>query len=270
MFKHFLIIFSLLIISSCSSTENTTDNNNQNVVPPPTNIQYEVVNTYIHDTSAYTQGLEFNTNGELIESTGLRGQSILHILDPKFSKTNKSVKLNAADFGEGTTLFNNKIYQLTWQEKKVYVYDAKTLKPLQELYWPYEGWGLSHNDTNLIVSTGGSDLYFVDPDNFQIKKTLGVYNNYGYVSNINELEFIEGKIYANIYGQDNIIIIDPNTGLVIGNMDFSNILAKMGVTKDPKSIDAGYVLNGIAYNSNKKTILITGKCWPKMIEIKIK
>ncbi len=263
-------LFLLIVLASCSSTENTTENTNQNIVTPPTNIQYEVVNTYLHDTSAYTQGLEFNTNGELIESTGLRGQSLLHILDTKYSKTNRTIKLSASDFGEGTTLFNNKIYQLTWQEKKVLVYDAKTLKFIQELYWPFEGWGLTHNDTSLIVSTGESNLYFVNPSTFEIKKTLGVFNNYGYVSNINELELIDGKIYANIYGQDNIIVIDPASGQVIGNLDLTNILSKIGVTKDPKTIDGGYVLNGIAYNPVKKTIIVTGKCWPKLIEIKLK
>jgi glutamine cyclotransferase len=263
-------ILILFVLASCSSTENTTDNTNQSVVASPSVLQYEVVNTYLHDTSAYTQGLEFNTNGELIESTGLRGQSILHILDTKFTKTNRSVKLSASDFGEGTTLFNNKIYQLTWQEKKVLVYDAKTLKFIQELYWPYEGWGLTHNDTSLIVSTGGSNLYYVNPATFEIIKTIGVFNNYGYVSNINELEFIDGKIYANIYGQDNIIVIDPVSGQVTGNLDLTNILAKIGVVKDPKTIDGGYVLNGIAYNHSKKTIIITGKCWPKLIEIKLK
>ena len=138
------------------------------------------------------------------------------------------------------------------------------------MYWQYEGWGLTHNDTALIVSTGGSDIYMVDPNTFAIKKTIGVYNNYGYVSNINELEYVDGKIFANIYGQNEVVVIDPATGQIINNINFSNLLAQAGVKYDPTTIDVGYVLNGIAYQEKSKSFYITGKCWPVMVEIKLK
>jgi glutamine cyclotransferase len=182
----------------------------------------------------------------------------------------KCGELSDAYFGEGTTLFKDKIYQLTWKEHKVFIYDVKTLKKVNELYWPYEGWGMTHDDTSIIVNTGGSNIYYVDPQNFSVKKTLGVFNNYGYVSNINELEYVEGKLYANVYMTDNIIQIDPLSGRVMGNLDLSNILIKVGINKDPKSKDTGNVLNGIAYHKLKNTFYITGKNWPVMIELKIR
>jgi glutamine cyclotransferase len=175
-----------------------------------------------------------------------------------------------AIFGEGITQFDHKIYQLTWKTKKVFVYDAKTLQKINEFNWPYEGWGLTHNDSSLIVSTGGSNIYFVDPNTFSIQRTLGVYNNYGYVSDINELEYVNGKIYANLYLHDNIIQIDPQTGLVTGNLDLSDILAKASAKYDPKTVNGGYVLNGIAYKKEAQSFFITGKCWPLMMEIKLK
>jgi glutamine cyclotransferase len=182
----------------------------------------------------------------------------------------KKVQLPVSEFGEGITVFKDKIYQLTWKENKVYVYDAKSLVKEKELYWPYEGWGLTHNDSSLIISTGGSNIYFVNPDNFAIQKTLGVYNQFGYVSDINELEYIDGKILANIYLTNDIIFIDPNSGQVKEMMNFDQLLAQANVKTDPSSIDPGYVLNGIAYHPTLKTIFITGKCWPIMAEIKIK
>jgi glutamine cyclotransferase len=180
------------------------------------------------------------------------------------------VKLDKEYFGEGTTLFKDKIYQLTWKTHKVFVYDAKTLKKTNELYWPYEGWGLTHNDSSLIVSTGESNIYFVNPIDFSIQKTLGVFNQYGYLSNINELEYVNGQLYANVYGRNEVVVIDPQTGQVKSSINFSNLLSQAGVKYDPLSIDAGYVMNGIAYHAGKKTFFITGKSWPVLVEIRLR
>jgi glutamine cyclotransferase len=264
------LILGLVLLSACSTTNNNTaENNASDAIAAPIPLQYEIVSIQKHDTSAYTQGLEWDGN-RLIEGTGNYGKSILHILDSNMNSIQKVNKLDKTDFGEGTTLFKGKIYQLTWKEHKVLVYDAATLSKIKELYWPYEGWGLTHNDSSLIVSTGESNIYIVNPENFSIQRTIGVYNNYGYVSNINELELVDGKLFANIYGQNEIIVIDLNSGQVKNTIDFSNLLAKAGVKYDPLSVDAGYVLNGIAYNKNKKTFFITGKCWPIMAEVIIK
>lgn len=269
--KYFLYLSLLLNIIACSNSENTNENKevNENVIKAPTQLQYEVVKVYPHDTSDYTQGLAWH-GAFLFEGTGNYGKSILHKMDANMQKIGKKIKLNNEVFGEGITIFKEKIYQLTWKEHKVYVYNANTLQKENEFYWQYEGWGITHNDTALIVSTGGSDIYLVDPDNFTIKKTIGVYNNYGYVSDINEMEYANGKIYANIYGQNDIVLIDPNSGQITNTLNFSNLLAQSGVKYDPRSIDPGYVLNGIAYQPATKTFFITGKCWPVIVEIKIK
>jgi len=269
--KYILLFTFIITMNSCGNNIATSENNevNENVIQAPTQLQYEVVKVYTHDTSSYTQGLEWH--GEtLFEGTGNYGKSILHKMDANMQVIGNKINLPMNLFGEGITVFNDKIYQLTWKEHKVFVYNASTLKKEKELNWQYEGWGLTHNDTALIVSTGGSDIYIVDPNNFNIKKTIGVYNNYGYVSNINELEYVDGKIFANIYGLNEVVVIEPTTGQIINNINFSNLLAQAGVKYDPTTIDDGYVLNGIAYHAKSKTFYITGKCWPVMVEVRLK
>jgi len=263
------IVFSLMltIVFACNTAINNNSVDKESTIAAPTPLSYDIIKIYPHDTTSYTQGLEWYDN-KIIEGTGLEGKSILHILDSNMKPIGKNVKLDKEYFGEGTTLFQDKIFQLTWKNHKVFVYDAKTLKKINELYWPYEGWGLTHNDTSLIVSTGESNIYFVDPVHFTIQKTLGVFNQYGYLSNINELEFVNGQLFANIYGKNEVIVIDVQTGQVKNNIDFSNLLSQAGVKYDPLSIDAGYVLNGIAYQQNRKTFFITGKCWPVVVEIR--
>ena len=273
---HFLVVISVTIILFACGNNNQDASSNENTIKAPQNLSYELINVYPHDTLSYTQGLEWKGD-TLIEGTGDYSKSYLHLLDTKMKVIKGPIKLNGpkvayedAIFGEGITEFDHKIYQLTWKTKKVFVYDAKTLNKINEFNWPYEGWGLTHNDSSLIVSTGGSNLYFVDPATFSIQRTLGVYNNYGYVSDINELEYVNGKIYANLYLHDNIIQIDPQTGLVTGNLDLSDILAKASAKYDPKAVNGGYVLNGIAYKKKSQSFFITGKCWPLMMEIKLK
>jgi glutamine cyclotransferase len=269
--KHLPVCLSIIcFVLSCNTINNTNnENNDPDAIKSPSPLNYTILKVYPHDTSSYTQGLEWNEN-RLIEGTGNYGKSILHVLDTNMKQIGKLVNLNKGDFGEGTTLFKNKIYQLTWKEHKVLVYNAKTLQKEKEMYWPYEGWGLTHNDTALIVSTGESNIYIVHPDNFTILKTIGVYNNFGYLSNINELEWVSGKLFANIYGQNEVIVIDMESGQVKNTIDFSNLLVQSGVKYDPLTIDAGYVLNGIAYHPTRKTFFITGKCWPIIAEVAIK
>jgi len=269
--KHLLLITFIFVITSCGNNIATSENEaeNDNVIKAPTQLQYELVKVYTHDTSAYTQGLEWY--GEtLFESTGNYGKSVLHKLDANMQGIGKKINLSKELFGEGVTIFKDKIYQLTWKEHKVLVYDANTLQKEKELYWQYEGWGITHNDSALIISTGGSDIYVVDPNTFAIQKIIGVYNNYGYVSDINELEYVDGKIYANLYGQNEVVVIEPATGQIVNSINFSNLLAQANVKYNPTTIDIGYVLNGIAYQPKSKTFFITGKCWPVMVEIKIK
>ncbi len=271
--KSYLVVLlgsCILLGVACKST-NTNDatSNSADAIAAPTALYFDIIKIHPHDTTSYTEGLEWNNN-DLIESTGNYGKSRLRILDTIMKDKVAPVKLDVAYFGEGTTLFNGKIYQLTWKEHKVFVYDAKTLKKEKELYWPYEGWGMTHNDSSILINTGGSNIYFVDPTTFAVQKTLGVYNNYGYVSNINELEWVDGKIYANVYMTDDILQIDPSTGRVTGIADMSSLLAKAGVKRDPREKDTGNVLNGIAYHKQKGHFFITGKDWPVLVEMKLK
>ena len=272
--KKNLAIFFSLFVFACTNTNNS-DNSNDNesvagntAITPPTALNYTIQKVYAHDTSAYTQGLEWHNN-RLIEGTGLKGKSVLYQMDDQFKPFGKKIKLELPYFGEGITVFDGKIYQLTWEEHAVFVYDATTFKKIKTLNWPYEGWGLTHNDTALIVSTGSSNLYFVNPADFSIQKTLGVFNEYGYQSMLNELEYVDGKIFANIYGQNNIIVIDPNSGKITNTIDCSNLLAQAKVNYNPLTIDAGFVLNGIAYRKSTDTYFLTGKCWPIIVEVKL-
>ena len=271
--KELIVLISLFAIA-CNNTNNadTADSNNESegntTISAPIALNYTIQKVYAHDTTAYTQGLEWHNNS-LIEGTGLRGESILYQMDDQLKPFGKKNKLDPTYFGEGITIFDGKIYQLTWEEHAVFVYDATTFKKIKTLNWPYEGWGLTHNDTALIVSTGSSNLYFVNPTDFSIQKTLGVFNEYGYQSMLNELEYVDGKIFANIYGQNNIVVIDPNSGKITNKIDCSNLLAQAKASYNPLLIDAGYVLNGIAYRKSTDTYFLTGKCWPVIVEVKL-
>lgn len=263
--KRFFAALLFLGFIACNNDNNngsTSIQDNDN--PPPPVIDYQVIKVYPHDTSNYTQGLEWYNN-MMYEGTGREGFSKLMKEDLQTGKAAQQIKINNGDFGEGVTVFNNKIYQLTWQSNKVYVYDLNSFKKLQEFDWPYEGWGITNDGKNLIVSTGSSNLYYVNPYDFKVEKTVGVTDNYGPVSNLNELEFVKGSVYANIYETDYIIKINAETGKVEGKLDLSNIRQKNGITKD----DHQDFLNGIAYDSSKNSFYITGKLWPALFEIKL-
>jgi glutamine cyclotransferase len=227
---------------------------------------YTILNTYNHDSNAYTQGLEFY-KGVLLEGTGQNGESTLRKTDYKTGKVSKSVPLSPDYFGEGITVFNGKIYQLTWQNKVGFIYNAETL--VQEKTFNYfanvEGWGLTHNDKHLIMSDGTSKIYFLNPETQKMERSINVYSNTNAITELNELEWIDGKIWANIYQKDIVVIINPENGTVEAAIDFSALK-----TKNTKTLLDGEVLNGIAYNPATKTVFITGKDWDKMFEIKLK
>ena len=227
---------------------------------------YTILNTYNHDSNAYTQGLEFY-KGILLEGTGQNGESTLRKTDYKTGKVAKSVLLSPDYFGEGITVFNGKIYQLTWQNKIGFIYNAETL--VQEKTFNYfadiEGWGLTHNDKHLIMSDGTNKIYFLNPETQKMERSINVYSDTNAIPEINELEWINGKIWANIYQKDVVVIINPENGAVESVINFSDLK-----TKNTKTLLDGEVLNGIAYNPTTKTVFITGKDWDKMFEIKLK
>lgn len=265
--RNYLMIAGLIFLAACNNNEKDYTDNSVQPVPVPA-INYNIIASYPHDTSAYTQGLEFH-NGKLYEGTGDFETSSLRITDATTGRVEKKHMMGTDSiFGEGITIFKNKVYQLTWESNIVYVYDINNLdKPIKTFKWPYEGWGLTNNGTDLIISDGTSNLYFVNPDDFRLKSTIHVSDNSGPVDNINELEYVDGFVYANIYQTDEIIKIDPSSGHIVGKMDFPGMKEKYFANQNiPGRTD---VLNGIAYDSSRKSFFITGKRWPKMFEIKL-
>ncbi|MCL9804326.1 glutaminyl-peptide cyclotransferase [Flavobacterium amniphilum] len=238
----------------------------------PKLLDYTILNTYPHDIKAYTQGLEFHkdtlfegTGNGAGNGTGLRGVSSLRKTDYKTGKVLKKVELGVDYFGEGITVLNNKVYQLTWLNNEGYVYNADTFKKEKtfKYFKKMEGWGLTNDGKNLYQSDGTERITLLNPETFQEVDFINVYTANNKIKAVNELEWIDGKIYANIYQMDALAIIDPKSGAVEAVIDLSKLKSK--VTQHP-DVD---VLNGIAYNPKTKTIFVTGKNWDKMFEIKI-
>lgn len=239
----------------------------------PKLLSYEIVNVYPHDIKAYTQGLEFYRD-TLFESTGngagnttrIRGISSLRKTDYKTGKVYKQVNLENEMFGEGITILNNKVYQLTYTELTGFVYDADTFK--RERSFKYfremQGWGLTNDGKNLYQSDGSEKIWILDPETLKGLDNINIYIGSTKVKNVNELEWVNGKIYGNVYLKDSIAIIDPKTGAVEAIIDLKDLKTK--VLQHP-DVD---VLNGIAYNAKTKTFFVTGKNWDKMFEIRIK
>ncbi len=232
-------------------------------------IPYQIIKVYPHDTSSYTQGLEL-VNGNFIESSGRNGFSKLAYVNIANGKPGKSIDLGDEIFAEGTTIFKKNVYQLTWLNNVVYVYDPVSLQQKASFNWPYQGWGITNNGQELIVSTGSSNLYFTN-DSLRVLRITGVTDEYGPVPALNELEYINGFVYANQYETNYILKIDPESGKVVGKMDMSGLLEKSGMNYDPQNytLQSGNVLNGIAFDSTKQTLYITGKLWPALFEIKL-
>lgn len=281
----FLLILLAVFINSCKNEKpvnrpnvnvNTAVSANKaaNSVNQPANkipgYTYEVVNTFKHDSQAFTEGLFFY-NGFLYESTGQEGKSDLRKVELESGKIVQQVKLSPDSFGEGTTILNGKIYQLTWQEGKAFVYDAATLTLLKQFDYAGEGWGLTNDGTNLFMTDSSYIIRVVDPETFKTIRTLPVFDEAGRpLFKINELEFIKGEIWSNVWhseeiGKPNHIArIDPNSGKLLGWIDLD------GISPDDVKRDQENTLNGIAYDAGGDRIFVTGKNWRKLFEIKVK
>lgn len=225
---------------------------------------YEVVNTWRHDPQAFTQGLIFH-DGALLESTGQYGSSSLRRVELKTGKVLQKVDVPGQFFAEGMTLFRDKIYQLTWQNQKGFIYDSVTFSKLGEFRYDGEGWGLTHDSESLILSDGTNQIRFLDPTTFEVKRTISVYDRGQPLRELNELEFVKGEIYANIWHTDQIVRLDPQTGRILGWINLPGLLPDREKS-DPEEA----VLNGIAYDEAGDRLLVTGKLWPKLFEIRIK
>jgi glutamine cyclotransferase len=234
-----------------------------NAVPPKL-YTYEIVNTYPHDITSYTQGLEFYKGG-LYESTGQYGESKLRKLDYKKGTVLKSVNLNSAYFGEGLSVLNDKIYQLTWKEGRGLVYDLKNFEQIETFNYGQskEGWGLCNDGEKFYKSDGTENLWILNPTTLAEERYIQAYTDKGKLTNLNELEWVDGKIYANRYQKNGVAIINPKNGAIEAVIDFKALKNK--VTKH-QGLD---VLNGMAYNPETQTLFLTGKRWDKLFEVKI-
>ncbi len=228
----------------------------------PKSTKFTVIKSYPHSKEDFTQGLELH-NGYLYESTGLEGKSSIKKSELSTGKVLKEVMLDKQYFGEGITIFDNKIFQLTWKNKKGFVYNLDDFKFIQNFSYNTEGWGMTNNGKELIMSDGTNKIYFINPYSFAITSNIEVYDNAGPIANINELEYYNGSIYANVWRTFLIIKIDASTGKVLARMDLEELIYKAG---DLQELD---VLNGIALNPATGNLLVTGKLWNKIFEIKI-
>jgi glutamine cyclotransferase len=223
---------------------------------------YRVVHTYPHDRDAFTQGLVYN-DGFLYEGTGQESGSSLRKVDLTTGKVLMQHNLDASLFGEGITILGDRIYEVTWQNKVGFVYKKSDFDLINKIYYGTEGWGLTTIDDRIVMSDGSNVLYFYEPEMFTVVSRIEVYDNRQKVDSLNELEYINGEIWANIWMSDLIARIDPETGKVIAYVDMKGLLPKADRGPDTD------VLNGIAYDSKGKRIFVTGKRWPKLFEIKV-
>ena len=247
-FRIMVLLISLLIALACTDAG-------------VKEYRLEVVAEYPHDTGSYTQGLFFH-DGQMYESTGLHGKSTFRKVDVETGEALEKLNFDKKYFVEGSVIWNGNLYILTWENRVAFIYDAETLEYKSSWKYPREGWGITTDGKHLIASDGTANLYFMD-ENFAQKKKVLVTIDDRPVRFLNELEYIDGKIWANVYTADEIVIIDPKDGRVEGVIDCRGLLPKELRTPDTD------VLNGIAYDEKTGKIYLTGKNWPKIYEIKL-
>ena len=265
-FTHCLLAGGVFL-AACNDNDAPVEDNDDNAIPAPITLTFQVVNQFPHDTTAFTEGFSFY-NGQLYESTGAPEEPAnsgtwVATVDLAKGTYDKKLNFGKAFFGEGITFFNDKMYQLTYKDQKGFVYDAKTFKKLREFTYKSEGWGFTNDGNHLIMSDGTSNIYYLTPDSLSFVKMLPVQDHNGYVGSINELEYINGYLYANKWLSNEILKIDPQTGYVVGKFDLSKQVA------DAKNKYPGaQEMNGIAHDSTTGKTYITGKKWPVIYEIK--
>jgi glutamine cyclotransferase len=223
---------------------------------------FQVVNVYPHDPSAYTQGLLYR-DGFLFESTGLNGQSTLRKVKLETGEVVQRHRLEPSYFGEGLAAWKQQLVQLTWHSNIAFVYDRVTFAPRQTFSYPGEGWGLTEDGTQFVLSDGTDQLRFLDPKTFREIRRVRVKDGATPVRDLNELEFVRGEIYANVWHTDRIARISPKTGQVTGWIDLRGLMST-GYRLDPEA-----VLNGIAYDASTNRLFVTGKLWPRLFEIRV-
>jgi glutaminyl-peptide cyclotransferase len=257
-----MLVFGLFALGSSNDSDRPGTTAAEDMTETPPVYSYTIINTYPHDRQAFTQGLVFD-QGIFYEGTGLRGQSSVRRVDLITGRVLQLRALPAPFFGEGITVFGPHLIQLTWQSKVGFVYDKTNFTLLRQFTYPTEGWGITHDDQHLIMSDGTSVLYFLDPQTLSATGQLHVRDDQGPVVRLNELEYVQGSIYANIWQTDRIARIDPESGQVTAWIDLTGLLP---LEDRVERVD---VLNGIAYDAAQDRLFVTGKLWPKLFEIQI-
>ncbi|XP_024526096.1 glutaminyl-peptide cyclotransferase isoform X1 [Selaginella moellendorffii] len=253
------LVVVLLEVSSASKPKKATSTRQV-----PINSGFRIVREYPHDAKAFTQGLLYHGNNTLYESTGLHGESSVREVDLQTGEVRRIYRLQSRDFGEGLALWENKFLQVTWQTNKGYIYDEKTLSLLGTFKHPMtDGWGLTHDNKHIIGSDGSSTLYFLDPHSFSEIRRITVKDNGEAVELLNELEYVKGEIWANVWQMNSIARISPKDGRVVGWIVL-DALRKNLISAGNRNID---VLNGIAWDEEQDRLFVTGKWWPKLYEI---
>jgi glutamine cyclotransferase len=259
-----------LLIFSCKNSQSVAtqaDAQQQTQVTAPARVPtytYEIVRGYPHDPGAFTQGLVYH-QGVFYESTGLNGQSSLRKVEIETGRVLQKIDVPAQFFAEGLALFNGRLHQLTWQNRRGFIYDLNSFNLLNSFEYTGEGWGLAHDGTSLILSDGTDQIRYLDAGDFHVRATIRVHDNGRQITLLNELEYIKGEIYANVWQTDRIARIDPKTGRVTAWINLSGLLSPED--RAGRSVD---VLNGIAYDEAADRLFVTGKYWPKLFEIKLK
>ncbi|MGI2336467.1 MAG: glutaminyl-peptide cyclotransferase [Dehalogenimonas sp.] len=254
-----LIIMGFVVIPAAC----TSDTEPNNHIPSIISYTYRVINTYPHDPDSFTQGLVYR-DGFLYESTGLYGSSSLRKVDPVTGQVAQMEALAPGYFGEGLTLWQNSLIQLTWRSHTGFVYDESSFEMKQSFNYDTEGWGLTHDGSCLIMSDGTATLYFLDPATLAVTDSIEVHDSDTPVERLNELEYVNGKIYANVWLTNKIVVIDPNDGRVTGWIDLTRLL-----TSELKGNTTVDTLNGIAYDAAGDRLFVTGKLWPWLFEIEL-
>ena len=252
-----LLILAAMLVLGAITLISLNDGPTNTTTPRYT---YNVVNVYPHDENAFTQGLVFE-DGFLYEGTGLYGNSSLRRVELETGKVLQVHALRNQFFGEGVAIVGDKIIQLTWESHRGFIYDKNTLDLLREFNYPTEGWGITYDGSRLIMSDGTANLYFLDPETFQRVGQVKV-RDAAPVTGLNELEYVKGEVYANVWGEEEIAVINPQTGRVKAWIDLKGI--RGSENRDPDN-----VLNGIAYDSKGDRLFVTGKRWPRLYEIRL-
>jgi len=264
-----VLVFLVLISLGCTRRSETRSSQHRAIVAEAVASRsapvysFEVVNIFPHDSYAFTQGLVIQ-DGVLVESTGLNGRSSLRRVDLASGNVLKKVDISEQYFAEGVTIFKGRVFQLTWKAGKGFIYDPATFERTGEFSYSGEGWGLTHDDRSLILSDGTNEIRFINPENFSVERTIKVTAGGKKLDELNELEYVKGEIFANIWQDDRIVRIDPNSGEVVGWIDLTGLLSPTDRTTQTN------VLNGIAYDAAADRLFVTGKLWPKLFEVKLK